>query len=106
MAAAASFFEQSTSSLWGSGGSASAQPDATSLDGDFEGARYQFDLDFDMDCLRRALLEQGRELDESGYQSVLQRSQHSQYGTGWMMFDSASIASSGSADEWGKSMHA
>ncbi|KHJ45378.1 RhoGEF domain protein [Trichuris suis] len=40
------------------------------------------------------------DLEESGYQSALTRSQNSQYGTGWLYHDSESIASTSSCDEW------
>ncbi|OUC43490.1 hypothetical protein D917_09742 [Trichinella nativa] len=42
------------------------------------------------------------DLEESGYQSALTRSQSSQYGTGWLYHDSESIASTSSCDDWGK----
>lgn len=75
-------------------------PDAGSLDGDFDGPRYQYDLDFDLEALKR-VLSTDHNLDESGYQSVLARSQTSRYGTGWLMCDTESLASNCSADEWG-----
>jgi hypothetical protein len=40
-------------------------------------------------------------LEESGYQSILARSQHAAYGTGWLMADNVSVHSDNSADDWG-----
>uniref|UniRef100_A0A5S6QZ85 CRAL-TRIO domain-containing protein n=1 Tax=Trichuris muris TaxID=70415 RepID=A0A5S6QZ85_TRIMR len=60
-------------------------------------ASYHYDFDFDLQLLKRILRA---DLEESGYQSALTRSQNSQYGTGWMYHDSESIASTSSCDEW------
>ncbi|KFD46191.1 hypothetical protein M513_12939 [Trichuris suis] len=53
-------------------------------------ASYHYDFDFDLQLLKRILRA---DLEESGYQSALTRSQNSQYGTGWLYHDSESIAS-------------
>lgn len=67
-----------------------------------EAPKFQYDLDFDLKALKNALVT-AEYLEESGYQSVLDRSQHSLYGTGWMVADNVSVASHDSEDDWGTS---
>ncbi|VDD95072.1 unnamed protein product [Enterobius vermicularis] len=58
-------------------------------------------MDFDLRYLKDAL-KRAEFLEESGYQSVLERSQHSQYGTGWIINDNISEADSKDFDDnWG-----
>lgn len=78
-----------------------AGPDAVGFDGDIDGPTYQFDFDFDLDVLKKVLRNTDT-LEESGYHSVLARSQHSNFGTGWLMFKTGSLDSVNSVDEWGK----
>lgn len=67
-----------------------------------EAPKFQYDLDFDLKALKNALVN-AEYLEESGYQSVLDRSQHSLYGTGWMVADNVSVASHDSDEDWGES---
>ncbi|KRX13683.1 Guanine nucleotide exchange factor DBS [Trichinella nelsoni] len=60
-------------------------------------ASYHYDYDYDLQILKKILRS---DLEESGYQSALTRSQSSQYGTGWLYHDSESIASTSSCDDW------
>uniref|UniRef100_A0A0N5ADL2 Yae1_N domain-containing protein n=1 Tax=Syphacia muris TaxID=451379 RepID=A0A0N5ADL2_9BILA len=63
--------------------------------------KFQYDMDFDLRYLKDAL-RRAEFLDESGYQSVLERSQHSQYGTGGWINDNISEADSKDMDDnWG-----
>lgn len=59
-------------------------------------------MDFDLRALK-AVLKSAEFLDESGYQSVIERSQHNQYGTCWMINeDMSDIDSDDIDDNWGK----
>jgi hypothetical protein len=49
---------------------------------------YEFESDFDLIALQTAI-KSAEYLDESGYQSIVQRSTHSPYGMGWMMLSAA-----------------
>uniref|UniRef100_A0A915HLA6 Uncharacterized protein n=1 Tax=Romanomermis culicivorax TaxID=13658 RepID=A0A915HLA6_ROMCU len=84
--------------------------------------KYHYEADFDFRALKKisamknTILNIGRSgrkmnnygnnfctkgtIEDSGYQSVLERSQCSQYGTGWLMVDNESLGSNNSADEW------
>uniref|UniRef100_A0A914UMR1 Guanine nucleotide exchange factor DBS n=2 Tax=Plectus sambesii TaxID=2011161 RepID=A0A914UMR1_9BILA len=68
-----------------------------------EAPKFQYDLDFDLKALKNALMS-AEYLEESGYQSVLDRSQHSLYGTGWMVADNVSVASHDSEEDWDGNM--
>ncbi|VDN58393.1 unnamed protein product [Dracunculus medinensis] len=57
-------------------------------------------MDFDLRALK-AVLKSAEFLDESGYQSVIERSQHNQYGTCWMINeDMSDIDSDDIDDNW------
>ncbi|VDK86388.1 unnamed protein product [Litomosoides sigmodontis] len=66
-----------------------------------EAPKFHYDMDFDLRALKEAL-KSAEFLDESGYQSVLERSQHNQYGTGWIIHRDMSEVSSDTDDNWGK----
>lgn len=78
-------------------------PDAVGLDLDIDGPTFQYDFDFDLKLLKK-VLKNTDNLDESGYHSVVTRSQHSHFGTGWSMLDGGSVDSLNSVDDWGKSL--
>ncbi|KAM3729038.1 Guanine nucleotide exchange factor DBS [Dirofilaria immitis] len=64
-----------------------------------EAPKFHYDMDFDLRALKEAL-KSAEFLEESGYQSVLERSQHNQYGTGWMINQDMSDVSSDNDDNW------
>uniref|UniRef100_A0A914RIQ3 Uncharacterized protein n=1 Tax=Parascaris equorum TaxID=6256 RepID=A0A914RIQ3_PAREQ len=51
--------------------------------------KFHYDMDFDLRALKAAL-KSAEFLEESGYQSVLERSQNNQYGTGWLINENMS----------------
>lgn len=58
-------------------------------------------MDFNLSTLTKAL-KSVVFLDDSGYQSVLERSQNNQYGTGWMIHQDMGDGNSDDADaNWG-----
>ncbi|VDM99502.1 unnamed protein product [Thelazia callipaeda] len=57
-------------------------------------------MDFDLRALKAAL-KSAEFLEESGYQSILERSQHNQYGTGWFINENISEIDSDTDDNWG-----
>ncbi|CAG9540109.1 unnamed protein product [Cercopithifilaria johnstoni] len=66
-----------------------------------EAPKFYYDMDFDLCALKEAL-KSAELLEESGYQSVLERSQHNQYGTGWIIHQDMSEISNDNDDNWGK----
>ncbi|VDM11288.1 unnamed protein product [Wuchereria bancrofti] len=67
-----------------------------------EAPKFHYDMDFDLRALKEAL-KSAEFLEESGYQSVLERSQHNQYGTGWIIHqDMSEVNSDTDDDNWGK----
>ncbi|VDN31017.1 unnamed protein product [Gongylonema pulchrum] len=66
-----------------------------------EAPKFQYDMDFDLRALKAAL-KSAEFLEESGYQSVLERSQNNQYGTGWLINENMSDVDSDADDNWGK----
>lgn len=64
--------------------------------------KFHYDMDFDLRALKAAL-KSAEFLEESGYQSVLERSQNNQYGTGWLINENMSEDGSDDVDDnWGK----
>ncbi|KHN78592.1 hypothetical protein Tcan_16718 [Toxocara canis] len=67
--------------------------------------KFHYDMDFDLRALKAAL-KSAEFLEESGYQSVLERSQHNQYGTGWLINENMSEDGSDDVDDnWGELVH-
>uniref|UniRef100_A0A915PY66 Uncharacterized protein n=1 Tax=Setaria digitata TaxID=48799 RepID=A0A915PY66_9BILA len=68
-----------------------------------EAPKFHYDMDFDLRALKEAL-KSAEFLEESGYQSILERSQHNQYGTGWIINQDMSDVSSDTDDNWALKM--
>uniref|UniRef100_A0A0M3I384 GPN-loop GTPase 2 n=1 Tax=Ascaris lumbricoides TaxID=6252 RepID=A0A0M3I384_ASCLU len=60
--------------------------------------KFHYDMDFDLRALKAAL-KSAEFLEESGYQSVLERSQNNQYGTGWLINENMSEDGSDDVDD-------
>uniref|UniRef100_A0AAF5Q3M6 Uncharacterized protein n=1 Tax=Wuchereria bancrofti TaxID=6293 RepID=A0AAF5Q3M6_WUCBA len=65
-----------------------------------EAPKFHYDMDFDLRALKEAL--KSAKFLESGYQFVLERSQHNQYGAGWIIHQYMSEVNSDTDDDnWG-----
>ncbi|GMT04280.1 hypothetical protein PENTCL1PPCAC_26454, partial [Pristionchus entomophagus] len=52
---------------------------------------FFYDIDFDLRALKTSLKNGADFLEDSGYQSVLERSANARYGTGWMVAESMAL---------------
>ncbi|GMR32275.1 hypothetical protein PMAYCL1PPCAC_02470, partial [Pristionchus mayeri] len=52
---------------------------------------FFYDIDFDLRALKASLKNGADFLEDSGYQSVLERSANARYGTGWMVAESMAL---------------
>ncbi|MFH4977042.1 hypothetical protein AB6A40_003751 [Gnathostoma spinigerum] len=59
--------------------------------------KFCYDMDFDLRTIKDAL-KPSDFLEDSGYQSLLERSRHAQYGTGWLIQENISDDGSDSVD--------
>uniref|UniRef100_A0A1I8EME6 Uncharacterized protein n=1 Tax=Wuchereria bancrofti TaxID=6293 RepID=A0A1I8EME6_WUCBA len=62
-----------------------------------EAPKFHYDMDFDLRALKEAL--KSAKFLESGYQFVLERSQHNQYGAGWIIHQYMSEVNSDTDDD-------
>ncbi|GMT32832.1 hypothetical protein PFISCL1PPCAC_24129, partial [Pristionchus fissidentatus] len=59
---------------------------------------FFYDIDFDLRALKASLKSGADFLEDSGYQSVLERSANARYGTGWMVAESMAIEDAAESD--------